>query len=151
MKRIIPIVALMLVAMTAKAQDCESIVLPHFRYDTALMASYPMEKIMAYCWYSQASFYESDTVPTGVEVIDISEVREAYGTAHLPHDYVVDLTTLSYYAYNFRDFQVRYRECDVTLCFSTPASTHPYLVLRSINDSFRISSEMEAAYYRGRE
>ena len=70
------------------------------------------------------------------------------GTNHLPQSYVVDLETLSYYAYNFHQFQVRYPTGDVTLCFATPSSTHPYLVLRSIEEAFRLASQMEEEYYR---
>lgn len=151
MKRLIPIVALLLLALNAGAQDCESIVLPRFGYDTAAFQNYPEGKILYLCWYSQASFYESDTVPAGVEVFNIGEVREAHGTNYLPQSYVVDLTTLSYYAYNFQEFQQRYRRGNVTLCFATPSSTHPYLVLRSIEESYRLVSEMEAAYYRSHE
>ena len=147
MKRFIPIVAFMLVVMSASAQNCESIVLPFFGYDTARMEDYPVQKLMQRCWYSQASFYESDTIPAGVDVFNISEVREAYGTNYLPQTYVVDLTTLSYYAYNFHSFQLAYPRGNVTLCFRTPSSTHPYLVLRSIEDSYQVASEMEAAYY----
>lgn len=151
MKRLIPIVAFMLAAVSVNAQNCESIVLPFFGYDTVQMEDYPVEKLMQRCWFSQASFYESDTVPAGVEVFNISEVREAYGTNYLPQNYVVDLTTLSYYAYNFQSFQMKYRRGNVTLCFYTPSSTHPYLVLRSIEDSFQLASEMEAAYYQDRD
>lgn len=151
MKRFIPIVAFVLVAMSAGAQNCESIVLPLFNNDTARLAECPVEKMMQICWYSQASFYEADTVPAGVDVFNISEVRETHGTNYLPSDYVVDLTTLSYYAYNFQSFQQRYRRGNVTICFSTPSSTHPYLVLRSIEQSHQLASEMEKAYYRGLE
>lgn len=148
MKRFIPIVAFMLVVMSAGAQNCESIVLPLFGNDTARMALYPVDKVMYHCFYSQASFYESDAVPAGVDVYSISEVKETYGTNHLPQDYVVDLTTLSYYAYNFLSFQHRYPHGNVTICFSTPSSTHPYLVLRSIDDSHRLAGEMLTNYYR---
>ena len=151
MKRIIPIVAFVLMAMTAGAQNCESIVLPLFDYDTVRVQDYPIEKLMQRCWYSQASFYESDTIPIGVEVINISEVQENLTGNHLPQNFVVDLTTLSFYAYNFRSFQARYRWSNVTLCFYTPSSTHPYLVLRSIEESMQIASEMEADYYRNNE
>ena len=138
-------------ALGVRAQDCDAIVLPRFHYDTARLDAYPDEKVMYLCLYSQASFYESDTIPVGVEVFNISQVREKYGTNHLPQDYVVDLTTLSYYAYNFLEFQQMYPRGNVTLCFSTPSSTHPYLVLRSIEDSHRLAGEAERAYYSGRQ
>ena len=131
-----------------KAQDCRDIVLPLFNYDTARFDAYPAAKIMYRCLYSRASFYESDTIPEGAHVYDISEVREANGTQYLPQTFVVDLTTLSYYAYNFLDFQKRFVRGNITLCFSTPSSAHPYLVLRSIEESHRLAGEAERAYYR---
>ena len=151
MKRLIPTVALLLLALNAGAQNCESIVLPRFGYDTARMASYPEDKIMYHCYYSQASFYESDTVPAGADVFNIGEVQEAQGTNYLPQSYVVDLTTLSYYAYNFIAFQHRYPHGNVTICFATPSSTHPYLVLRSIDDAHQIAHDMMSRYYSEQE
>ena len=146
MKRLIPIVAL-LFAVNAGAQNCESIVLPFFGNDTARMANYPTDKLMFRCFYSQASFYESDTIPAGVEVFNISDVHEAYGTGTLPQNYVVDLTTLSYYAYNFRSFQLRYPHGNMAVCFATPSSTHPYLVLRSLDDANAMAERMLQQYY----
>ena len=151
MKKCIPIVAFVLVMMSASAQNCESIVLPFFGNDTARMATYPVDKLMYRCFYSQASFYESDTVPAGVDVYSITEVREKYGSGYLPQSYVVDLTTLSYYAYNFQAFQLKYPHGNVTVCFSTPSSTHPYLVLRSIDDTHQMVEGMMDDYYRGLE
>lgn len=130
-----------------RAQDCNAIVLPMFGNDPAVMANTPDDKIAYWCYFSQASFYESDTVPAGVDVYNISQVREAHGTTYLSQDYVVDLTTLSYFAYNFTDFQHQYSKGNVTLCFSTPSSTHPYLVLRSIDDATRMAIEALDAYY----
>ncbi|MBR4738754.1 MAG: hypothetical protein IK058_01985 [Bacteroidales bacterium] len=150
MKRLILVIAFMFTVAVANAQNCEAIVLPFFKYDTAVLANYPVEKMMYRCFYSQASFYESDTVPAGVDVYNIGDVREAYGTNYLPQSYVVDLSTLSYYAYNFNEFQFRYPRGNVTICFSTPASTHRYLVLRSIESSHALASEMEKEYYRTR-
>ena len=147
MKKLILIVGLTMAFFSAGAQNCESIVLPFFGYDTARMEDYPVEKLMHRCWYSQASFYESDTIPAGVDVFSISQVRGIYDNTFLPENYVVDLTTLSYYAYNFRQFQMQYPRGNVTICFTTPSSTHPYLVLRSIEDSFRIAAEYEETYY----
>lgn len=130
-----------------KAQDCYSIVLPKYGYDTAVMARYPDDKIMYWCFYSQAAFYESDTVPAGVDVYNISQVRETHGTNYLPQDYVVDLTTLSYFAYNFLAFQHLYPTGSTTICFSTPSSAHPYLVLRSIEETIHLANIALDDYY----
>ena len=148
MKKLISIVVLTMAFWSANAQDCNAIVLPLFQYDSVRLSQYPADKVMYRCLYSQASFYESDTIPAGVDVYDISQVKETYGTNYLPQSYVVDLTTLSYYAYNFQQFQFLYPTGSTTICFYTPSSTHPYLVLRSIEESHRLAEEGLNDYYR---
>ena len=37
---------------------------------------------------------------------------------------------------------MRYPYGDKTLCFATPASAHPYLVLRSIDDMSAVAEQM---------
>lgn len=129
--------AAMLLAMAgAKAQDCEALVLPFFGGNAERMAQYPAEKLAYRCQYARNAFYVSDTVPAGVQVIEISEVKEKLTGKNLPANIRIDLATFSYYAYDFIDFQTRYPKCDVTLCFHTPGSEHPYLVLRSIDETY---------------
>lgn len=125
----------------ATAQNCEAILLPKFGNDTARMMQYPEGKRFYFCAYSQASFYESDTVPVGADVFSISAVQNVFTGENLPQNYVVDLYDLSYYAYNFKYFQLQYPHGDKTLCFSTPGSAHPYLVLRSIEEATAIATE----------
>lgn len=127
--------------------NCETLVLPYFHYDTAQMATYPAAKMAYRCAYAQAAFYESDTIPTGAILHDISEVREAYGTNYLPQTFVVDLNTLSYYAYNFKSFQLQFTECDKVICFSTPSSTHPYLVMRSLVEMGQRADEVYMRFH----
>lgn len=129
----------MLGAMGAKAQSCETIMLPYFGGDVDAMNSYPQEKFEWRCNYARAAFYESDTVPAGAVMYSITEVERKADGKNLPSSFTVDLTTLSYYAYNFRDIQSRYLKGNVTICFSTPSSGHPYLVLRSIDDMYAIA------------
>ena len=124
-------------ALGIKAQDCEAIMLPYFNGNVERMENYrdaAPEKYMFRCVYAQAAFYEADTVPVDMEVFSITEVRDKATGAALPSDFVVDLNTLSYYAYNFGSFQVRKQSLSDGACFSTPGSKHPYLVLRSLNE-----------------
>ncbi len=144
-KKLILAVALLLGGLSLQAQDCDALLLPLFRYDSARMADYPSLKRDYRCAYARAAFYESDTVPAGARLYNISEVREKFGTNYLPQNLVVDLSTLSYYAYNFEYFQtLELRPTDV-VCFSTPSSAHPYLVLRSIVE---MGSLAEQYYYQ---
>ena len=154
MKRIVLVATLMMAVSGMKAQDCDAIMLPFFRGTVAAMNNYKYQapdKFEYRCTYARSAFIESDTIPSNVSVYDISQVQNRHTAEYLPQDFVIDLNTLSYYAYNFQSFQMKYRRGNVTLCFSTPSSTHPYLVLRSIEDSFQLASEMEAAYYQDRD
>lgn len=128
----------------AQAQSCEDIMLPYFNYDTARMDDYPAEKLDWRCRYARNAFYESDTVPQFASVRSITEVTNRFTGVALPANYVVDLTTLSYYAYNFLDLQHQYKSPREVICFSTPSSTHPYLVLRSISEMFSLAGDVES-------
>jgi hypothetical protein len=135
MKRIILAALLMLSTAGLKAQDCELLVLPFFKNDRAAMEEYARnypEKFAFRCIYARSAFYESDTIPAGAEVFGIEKVQNVFTGKFLDSNYVVDLNTLSFYAYNFKDLQLGYTSTSQVICFATPASAHPYLVLRSI-------------------
>ena len=118
-----------------RAQNCEAIVLPFFGGDRAKMANYPADKLDYRCRYSRNAFYVSDTVPEVAEMRSLTELKDKATGRNLTEDFVVDLETLSYYAYNFLDLQCQYHEGGNTvICFPTPKSEHPYLVLRSLNE-----------------
>lgn len=139
MKKIVLIAALMASVIGLKAQNCEQLMLPYFNGDANAMAGYPQEKFEWRCAFARAAFYESDTVPAGAEVYPITEVQSYADGTNLTADFVVDLSTLSFYAYTFKEIQLRYSKCNVTIAFSTPASEHRYLILRSINDMFAMA------------
>ena len=143
MKKLILIIGLTMAFWNAGAQNCDAIVLPYFGGDTAKMAQYRAiapEKFEYRCVYATNAFYESDTIPADADVFPISSVQSRFSQEFLSNDYVVDLYTLSYYAYNFVNFQMNYPSTKV-LCFTTPSSTHPYLVLRSQQEMLRIANE----------
>lgn len=131
-------------AAGVKAQDCDAIMLPYFGNDKAKMDVYKTEAAYKFEWrcaFARAAFYESDTVPAGVEVFRISEVKNLSTGRFLKQNFDVNLATLSYYAYNFSEFQHRYPHVDKAVCFSTPGSRHPYLVLRSIVEMHNIVNQ----------
>lgn len=131
MKRILLLGLMTVASLWAVAQDCEALLLPFFGSAERMQAC-PPDKLQYHCMWAQAALYESDTVPAGAELHSITEVKHKTTGEALPVDFVVDLNTLSYHAYNFYDgFQAQYHRNDRTFCFSTPASSHPYLVLRS--------------------
>lgn len=123
----------LLSAMALKAQDCHKIMLPYFGYDENQMYSYPEEKLAYRCAFSRFSFYEADQVPEGAAVHDISEVTDRFTGEALSQQVSIDINVLSYYQYNFAQFRgLHYQQ---TVCFRTPGSAHPYLVLRSFRDT----------------
>lgn len=144
MKKLVFFVAVMLAAMGVKAQDCEAIMLPYFKGDMAKLTQYKQgapEKYKYRCVFAQSAFYESDTVPAGAEVLSITQVVEWATGNTLPSDIVIDLNTFSFYAYSFAQIQVRNNSVMEQTCFSTPNSTHPYLVLRSANEMSIIANK----------
>lgn len=151
MKKLVIFAALFMLALGAKAQDCEAIMLPYFNGNVESMEDYrnvAPEKFMTRCVYAQAAFYESDEVPAGMDVFSITEVRNKVTGAALPSDFVVDLYTLSYYAYNFGSFQVRKNSIYDGACFATPGSKHPYLVLRSLSEMQAAADKYLEEYFR---
>lgn len=142
MKRIVLLAALMIGAMSMKAQSCETIMLPYFNGDVNAMNAYPDEKYEWRCAFGRAAFYVSDVIPAGAEVYSITAVTSRADGQSLPDNYQVDLTTLSYYAYNFKDLQLQYPKGNVTICFTTPASEHPYLVLRPMDEMYTMADSI---------
>lgn len=148
MKKLVMIAALMMAVAGVKAQDCNAIMLPYFGNDRVRMEVYQTEAPYKFEWRcacARAAFYESDTVPAGVEVFRISEVKDVFTGTPMQQNVVIDLSTLSYYAYNFKDFQLRYPHADKAVCFSTPGSAHPYLVLRSLEEMNWLANEMTSS------
>lgn len=144
MKKLVIIAAMFMAAAGVKAQDCEAIMLPYFNGDMQRLTTYrnmAPEKYKYRCVFAQSAFYESDTIPAGVEVMDISVVKNLATGTNLSSNISIDLSTFSFYAYNFGEIQVRNNSVTEQTCFSTPASDHPYLVLRS-------AKEMEQAANR---
>ena len=154
MKKLFIFAALFMVAFGAKAQDCEAIMLPYFRGNVERMEDYrdrAPEKFMYRCVYAHSAFYESDTIPAGMQVFSITDVLNMTTGVALPSDFVVDLNTLSYYAYNFGAFQARNNSIHEGACFSTPGSTHSYLVLRSLSEMELAGSKYLKDYFNNKK
>ena len=136
MKRIVSTILLLTIfAVSLCAQNCDEIVLPHVNYDRAKLEQMPKEKVQWYCDFSRNSFFVTNEVPAGSVVHDIRDVVNKRTGAHIANGFVVDLSQLSYYAYNFNEFQ--YQNYEKTIYFHTPGSTYKYLGLYSINETHR--------------
>ncbi|MBR1766129.1 MAG: hypothetical protein IJ745_03695 [Bacteroidales bacterium] len=146
MKKAVMMAAMLMAVTGLKAQDCEALLLPYFHNDANAMASYAQlapDKFEHLCVTVQLTFFESDTVPEGVDVYSISDVKSVATGENLPATFVVDLATLSFYAYNFESFRLRYPTGATRVCFSTPSSTHPYLVMRSYDEVMMLANIYE--------
>lgn len=117
------------------AQDCDEIVLPYVGYDRAKLELMPKAKVQWYCDYSRNSFFLTNDVPEGSIVRDIRDVVYKRTGEKIGEGFVVDLSKLSYFAYNFAEFQ--YENYDKTIYFHTPGSTYKYLGLYSMNETYR--------------
>lgn len=127
------------VASIASAQDCRTIVLPHVGYNEKMLDVMPDEKINWHCQFSKNSFYVTDKLPDGALVFDIVQLKSVRNNQNLPQNFQVDLSTLSYYEYNFFDFQAV--DIKATVFFRTPESEHEYLAVRPIADAHRLADE----------
>lgn len=140
------IVAILMMAATAlKAQNCEALMLPFFNNDKEVMDQYINEVPDKFAWrcaYVRSALYEADAVPEGAKMHSITEVKDRFTGAALPADLVVDLSTLSYYGYTFHDIQLQYPTGAQVICFATPSSKHPYLVLRSIDQAHELADKL---------
>ncbi|MBO4752370.1 MAG: hypothetical protein J5526_06440 [Bacteroidales bacterium] len=119
--------------LNVNAQNCDEIVLPHVNYDRAKLEQMPQDKVQWYCNFSRNSFFVTNDVPAGSVVHDIRDVVYKRTGAKVGEGFVVDLANLSYYAYNFSEFQ--YQNYEKTIYFHTPGSTYNYLGLYSINET----------------
>lgn len=122
--------SIMLCAASAVgAQNCESLVLPHFGNNRAAFNNCPSDKVAYYCRYSSTALFATDTLPEGANVYDISELQNRFTGEYLAQNVEVDLNVFSYYAYNFVVFQNRHFNHRVY--FRTPGSKFRYLCCRS--------------------
>ncbi len=138
MKRTIVLLAFCLsVIGGAAAQNCEAIMLPFFGGNEQRMYEYPAPKFEWRCKYSQNAFYVTDQVPEDAVLRSLTEITDNSTGKKLTEDFVVDLDYLSYYQYSFQDMQCHYPKTNITICFPTPKSEHRYLVLRSLDETYR--------------
>lgn len=108
---------------------CQQIAKDYYHSDATLeeLGLVPY-KVAFWCMMSHASLFVTDELPEGAFVYDIHEVKNVKTGMYLPTDFVVNLDSLSLYAYNFADFEQRHYGSRIY--FRTAGSEHAYLVLR---------------------
>jgi len=137
MKKILYIAALIaLVGFGSKvsAQDCTEIVRPYLEFRNIPPSAYPQPKFEWRCNFSRNSFYMCDTVPEGAKVFSISALTNFITKEHPAENYVVDLNTFSYWAWNFLNFQKE--DYYNTIYFDTHNAKNRYLAVRSWEDAY---------------
>lgn len=122
----------------AQQSDCRDIVLPKLKYDVQRLDRMPAEKVEWYCAFSRNSFFETDTIPQDAVVYDISVLKFKKDGSNVGSDFVVNLNTLSFYAYDFDLY--RHKHFHSTVYFHTPSSAHAYLAVRSYIETMRLTN-----------
>lgn len=143
MKKLLAIAFIILASASAgrlSAQNCEEIVLPHINYNRDVLEIMPAEKMDWYCRYSQSAFFLTDKVPSDAIVYDLTELVCKRDNAHVAADFMVDLNTFSYYAYNFYDFQIRTQHDQIYFRLNR-GDSHKYLGVRTLLQMQQIANE----------
>lgn len=143
MKRVIliGIFAMTLLAGKLQAQNCEYIVGAKYGYNMKTIAEMPKEKLYWCCRFSTNKLFEADTVPRGARVYNISEVKNIMTQETLPDDFVVNMDSLSCYAYDFDYFHPT--TDGEPVYFRTPNSAKPFLGVRSFEAARAMTEEQE--------
>ena len=111
------------------AQDCNEIVRPYFLINQIDSNEYPEGKFEWRCQYSRNAFYMVDKIPENAIVYDFTELTNLVTKQHPSADYIVDLDHLSYWEFNFSEFQ--FQHYDYTLYFRLRNSPKKYLAVRT--------------------
>lgn len=126
-------------ACAVSAQDCERIVMPKYGNDAYSFSNVPLSKVDFHCRWSRNCFYVVDEIPAESKVYDIEQLVSFITGQHLTKNFVVDLDELSFYEYDFSNYQETM--AGNTVFFYTPKSSHKYLALRSYQDVSTITGD----------
>lgn len=126
-----------------QAQNCDILLRPYFLRNNIDPNEYPEGKAEWRCLYAQSAFYLTNDIPENAPVYDISEVFDYLTGKYLDKNFVVDLQGLSYYGYNFIDFQQKNDK--KTVYFRLRSGQTKYLALRSIIEMSSLAEQATMA------
>lgn len=147
MKKVFAVALLALIAtcfgkIQAQSRDCNAIVLPHVAYNQEVLDEMAPEKIDWYCRYSQSAFFFTNSVPSGAPVYQITDLKNNRTGNYVASDFKVDLNTLSFYAYNFNEYQ--YRHINDTVYYRLGSNNEArYLGVRTYLEMERIANNIQ--------
>lgn len=116
------------------AQDCRELLSAYFTANNIDPDDYPMEKMEWRCRYSHNAFYLTDKIPNDAIIHDITELSHVVTGEHPKKDFVVDLNQLSYYDYDFLQFQ--HQNYEHTIYFRLHKGPKRYLAVRKLSEMF---------------
>ena len=137
MKRIIfltVVCLLMGIWSNLSAQNCNEIVRPYFLYNNIDSNEYPEGKLEWRCQYSRNAFYMTNEIPSNAYVYNFTELTSWLTGQHPSANMVVELEHLSYWEYNFLQFQTEH--FDYTIYFRLQNSSKKYLAVRNVNEIY---------------
>lgn len=118
-----------------QAQSCEDILRPFYMLNNIDPNEYPEGKADWRCQFARTAFYMCDKIPEGAPVYDISEVTDLIARRHLDGNFKVNLEEMSYYAYNFLDFQQKNDKRTVYFRLNDN-NNYKYLAVRSMIEMY---------------
>ena len=116
------------------AQNCSEIVRPYLLRNNIDSSEYPAGKAEWRCNYSRNAFYMTDKIPSDAFVYDFTELTSWLTGQHPNTNIVVELEHLSYWEYNFEQFQ--HQHFYNTIYFRLQNSSKKYLAVRNINEIY---------------
>ena len=118
----------------SQAQDCSAIVRPLCILHGYDSITYPQEKMAYWCNFSRNAFFIVEEVPAGAIVNDISELTDLITGNKLSPNFVADLNTISYWAYNYYTFRPKGYEKPIYFRMGDKHSPK-YLAVRSESET----------------
>ena len=116
------------------AQDCREMLSAYFSANNIDPDKYPVEKMEIRCRFSHNAFYLTDKVPDNATVNDITELSHVVTGEHPSTDFVVDLNRLSYFDYDFLQFQ--FKDYERTIYFRLHNGPKKFLALRAYSEIY---------------
>lgn len=139
-KALIGLIMMTVLAGGAFAQNCDYIVGAKYNWSEEIMQALPIAKKDYYCRMSCNTFFVTDQVPEGATVMNINVIKSLKSGKNLTSSFIVDLSVLSIYEYDFSNYQPLHGNA---VYFETPASEHRYLGVRPYGEVMNMTGDID--------